>query len=137
MLLNNSEGKFTPLSERQVFLTQEIMNIAYKIHKTLGPGLLESVYEKCFAYELDTRKICYKKQYFIDIIYDDLVVDNALKIDLWIDDLIIIELKAQENENAVWQAQLLSYLKLTGMRLGYLLNFHVPLMRAGIKRMIL
>ena len=137
MLQNNSEGKFIPLSARQVFLTQEIMNIAYKIHKTLGPGLLDSVYEKCFAYELDIRKISYKKQYLIDIIYDNLIVENALKIDLLIDDLIIIELKAQENENAVWQAQLLSYLKLTGMRLGYLLNFHVPLMRAGIKRMIL
>ena len=137
MQQENQNENFIPLSARQVFLTQEIMNITYKIHKTLGPGLLESVYEKCFAYELDARNISYKKQYLIDIIYNDLIVEDALKIDLWIEDLIIIELKAQENENAVWQAQLLSYLKLTGMRLGYLLNFHVPLMKSGIKRMIL
>lgn len=128
---------FTPLSEREQWLAAQVVNIAISIHKQLGPGLLESVYEKCFCHELSHRNIPFVRQQSVEIIYNDFLVDDGLRIDILVDDLVIIELKAQENYHPVWEAQLLSYLKLTKKRLGYLLNFHVPLMKDGIKRMIL
>jgi len=126
-----------PLSDKEKQLASQIIDIAITIHKSLGPGLLESVYEKCFCYELKKRKIPYMKQQCIDIFYDDLVIGDGLRIDILVDDHVIIELKAQDNQHPIWESQLLSYLKLTGKRLGYILNFHTPLMRDGIKRMIL
>jgi len=131
------KNNFKPISEKEQWLTWQLMNIAISIHKILGPGLVESIYEKCFCYELSKRKIPFTKQQSLPVIYDNTCIDEGLKIDLVIDDLIIIELKAQENYQPVWEAQLLSYLKLTGKRLGYIMNFHVPLMKDGIKRMIL
>lgn len=128
---------FAKLSEHEEYLAKQIVDIAFKIRKELGPGLLESVYAKCFYYELFNRNINYEKQKEVPIIYQSLVIDEGLRLDLLIEDVIIIELKAQENYHPVWEAQLLSYLKLTGKRLGFLINFHVPLMKDGIKRMIL
>lgn len=128
---------FKPLSQREQWLTGQIVNIAIAIHRALGPGLLESVYEKCFCYELKKRDIPFLKQQGIKIVYDNVAIDEGLRIDILIDDLIIVELKAQEDYHPVWEAQLLSYLKLTNKRLGYILNFHVPLMKDGIKRKIL
>ena len=116
---------------------REIVDIAYNIHKKLGPGLLESIYEKCFCYELTKRNIPFVKQKCAELIYDNIIIDEGLRIDIMVDDLIVIELKAQEVYHPVWEAQLLSYLKLTHKRLGYILNFHVPLMKDGLKRMIL
>jgi GxxExxY protein len=132
-----SNTKYTPLTSREQWLANQIVDIAISIHKGLGPGLLESVYEKCFCYELSKREISFRKQQCVAIVYDNLIIDDGLRIDILVDDLIIIELKAQENMHPVWEAQLLSYLKLTSKRLGYILNFHVPLMKNGIKRMIL
>lgn len=133
----NITPSYKPLLEKEKQLASQIINIAITIHKALGPGLLESVYEKCFCYELSRRKIPYLKQKAVDIIYNDLIIGDGLRIDILVDNLVIIELKAQEVYHLVWEAQLLSYLKLTGKRLGYILNFHVPLMKDGIKRMIL
>lgn len=137
MVQSNTVKMHKPLTERERWLTSQIMDIAISIHKFLGPGLLESVYQKCFCYELAKRNIPYLKQKSIELIYDNLIIDEGLRIDILVDDLIIIELKAQEVYHPVWEAQLLSYLKLTKKRLGYILNFHVPLMKDGIKRMIL
>ena len=103
----------------------------------MGPGLLESIYEKCFCYELTKRKIPFVRQKCTELIYDNVIIDEGLQIDIMVDDLIVIELKAEEVYHAVWEAQLLSYLRLTNKRLGYILNFHVPLMKEGLKRMIL
>ena len=128
---------FKPLTEREQWLTSQLMNIAITVHKTLGPGLLKSIYEKCFCYELSKRDIPFTRQQALPVIYNNMSIDDGLKIDLLIDGLIIVELKAQENFHPVWEAQLLSYLKLTGKRLGYIMNFNVPLMKDGIKRMIL
>ncbi|CAN5514648.1 hypothetical protein BH10BAC3_BH10BAC3_13750 [soil metagenome] len=86
---------------------------------------------------LFTRQINYEKQKEVPIIYQALVIDEGLRLNLLVDELVIVEFKAQENYHPVWEAQLLSYLKLTGKRLGFLINFHVPLMKEGIKRMIL
>lgn len=118
-------------------LAKEIVDVAYKIHTTLGPGLLESVYEKCFCHELRNREIGFVRQQSVKIYFDDLVIDDGLRLDILVNDEIIIELKAQETYHPVWEAQLLSYLKLSNKRLGFLINFHVPVIRNGIKRMVL
>jgi GxxExxY protein len=128
---------FNKLSDREEYLASQIVDVAIKIHKNPGPGLLESVYEKCFEYELVQREINYQRQKEVPIIYETLKVEDGLRLDLLVDDLVIIELKAQESYHPVWEAQLLSYLKLTNKRLGMLINFHVPLMKNGIKRLIL
>ena len=124
---------YKKLSEREEYLATQIVDIAIKIHRELGPGLLESVYAKYFYYELVKREIQFIKQKEVPIIYQTLQIDDGLRQDLLIEDLIIIELKAQENYHPVWEAQLLSYLKLTNKRLGFLVNFHVPLMKDGTK----
>ncbi|MGN6439503.1 MAG: GxxExxY protein [Agriterribacter sp.] len=128
---------FLPLSSKEELIGKQLVNIAFTIHKTLGPGLLESVYEKCFCHELRKRNIKFVKQKLVEIIYDGIKIDEGLRIDILVDDEIVVELKAQENHHPVWEAQLLSYLKLTANRLGFIFNFHVPLMKDGIKRMIL
>ena len=118
-------------------ITGSLVDVFLQVHKELGPGLLESVYAKCFYYELTNRNINYERQKEVPIIYQSLIIDEGLRLDLLIEDLIIIEMKAQENYHPVWEAQILSYLKLTKKRLGFLINFHVPLMKDGIKRLIL
>lgn len=137
MTQGNTERTFTPLTEREKWLAEQIVNIAITIHQALGPGLLESVYEKIFCFELAKRNISYQRQKAVAIVYHELMIEDALRIDILVDDLVILELKAQENPHPVWEAQLLSYLKLTNKRLGYILNFHTPLMKNGMKRMIL
>jgi GxxExxY protein len=125
------------LSEHHEWLGKQVVDIAYHLHKDLGPGLLETVYEKCFRYELTKREIPFIAQKRVPIIYDDIEFEDALRLDLLVDDLIIVELKAQENYHPVWEAQLLSYLRLSNKSLGYIINFTVPLIKDGIKRMVL
>ena len=123
--------------EQIEWLAKQIVDIAFQIHKALGPGLLEKVYEACFAYELTKRSIPFITQKKIHIIYDNITFEEGLRLDLLVDDMIIVEIKAQENYHPVWEAQLLSYLKLTNKHLGFVINFTVPLIKDGIKRMIL
>ena len=137
MTQSNTVKEHKPLTDREKWLASQIVEIAITIHRFLGPGLLESIYEKCFCYELTKRKIPFVKQKCTELIYDNVIIDEGLRIDIMVDDLIVIELKAQEEYHPVWEAQLLSYLRLTNKRLGYILNFHVPLMKEGLKRMIL
>lgn len=125
------------LSYNTELLAKETVDVAFKIHKQLGPGLLESIYEKCFCHELFLRKINFVRQQPVEIIYEDIVIGDGLRLDILVNDEIIIELKAQENSHPVWEAQLLSYLKLSNKRLGFIINFHVPLIKNGIKRIIL
>lgn len=125
------------LSVKTELLAKEVVDIAFKIHKELGPGFLESVYEKCFCYELSQRSISFSRQQSVEIVYGGLIISDGLRIDIMVDNEIIIELKAQENYHPVWEAQLMSYLKLSNKRLGFLINFHVPLIKNGIKRIIL
>ena len=124
-------------TEIREWLGKEIVDIAYQIHSTLGPGLLEKVYEACFCYELKNREIPFVAQKKVPVIYDGIEFEEALKLDILIDNRVIVELKAQENHNPVWEAQLLSYLRLTDKQLGFIINFTVPLIKNGIKRMIL
>lgn len=108
---------YEELSEKHEWLATEIVDVAFTIHKALGPGLLESVYEKCFCYELSKRGIQYACQQRVPIVYDSLTIDEGLRLDIVVEDSVLIELKAQEDAHPVWQAQLLSYLRLTNKRL--------------------
>lgn len=113
-----------------------IIGAAMRIHSTLGPGLLESAYEICLLYELEKQGLSARRQVLIPIRYEALTVDNGYRVDLLIEDLVVIELKAVEAILPVHRSQLLSYLRLSGLKLGYLLNFHVAHMRDGIIRMV-
>ncbi len=128
---------YQKLSEKEEWIATQVVDIAINIHKQLGPGLLESVYAKCFYYELTHREISFEREKAVPIIYNDLIIDEGLRLDCLVDQLVILEFKAQENYHPVWEAQLMSYLKLTKKRLGFLINFHVPLMKDGIKRIII
>jgi GxxExxY protein len=128
---------FQALSEREEAVAGKIVDAAFAVHTTLGPGLLERVYEVCFCHELYKRGLEYQRQVDIPIVYDGIVFDEGLRLDVFVEELIICELKAVDEMNQVWEAQLLSHLKLTGKRLGFLTNFNVPIIKKGIKRIIL
>ena len=128
---------YKPLSKKKESIAKKIIDAAYTVHKILGPGLLEKVYEVCFCHELSKRELKYKRQVDIPIIYDGMTFDEGLRLDVLVEDLIICELKAVDQMNSVWEAQIISHLKLTGKRLGFLINFNVPLIKNGIKRIIL
>ncbi len=105
--------KYPPLSEMEESIGKVIVQSAFKIHKTLGPGLLERVYEACMEYELKKTGFKVLRQVDIPIIYEGIVFKEGLRIDLLIEDLVVVELKAQETVHPVWQAQIISHLKLT------------------------
>jgi GxxExxY protein len=114
---------FNPISSEEEAIGKAIVNAAYIVHKELGPGLLEKVYEICFCHVLTKHGFQVKRQLEIAIVFDDIIFDEGLRLDVLVNDLVICELKALENVNPVWEAQILSHLKLTGKRLGYLINF--------------
>jgi GxxExxY protein len=113
-----------------------IIASAMKIHTALGPGLLESAYETCLLYELEKLGLPVQRQVLIPLRYQDLTIDNGYRIDLLVGDRVVVELKALETILPVHRAQLLSYLRLGGFKLGYLLNFNVTRMRDGIVRLV-
>jgi GxxExxY protein len=114
-----------------------VVDAAYTVHRRLGPGLLEGVYETCFVHELSKRGLKVERQVFLPVVYDGLRLDAGLRLDLIVEKSIIIELKAIEIVLPVHKAQLLTYLKLSGFRLGFLINFNVPLIKDGISRVAL
>jgi GxxExxY protein len=118
--------KFKPLSKREEFIAEKIVDAAYTVHKILGPGLLERVYEVCFCHELSKRELKCQRQVDIPITYDGMIFDEGLRIDVLVEELIICELKAVDEMNPVWKAQILSHLKLADKRLGFLINFNEP-----------
>ncbi len=134
---DNTKKTFAPLSEREEEIGKIIVNCAYKVHKELGPGLLEKVYEVCFCHELRKAGLEIKRQIDIPVIYDNLVFDDCLRLDVLVEDLVICELKAISQVNPIWKSQILSHLKLTKKRLGYLINFHSETIKEGIKRFVL
>jgi GxxExxY protein len=105
------------------------------VHKALGPGLLEGAYEACLAHEISKAGLDYQRQLTLPLVYDGVVVESGYRLDLVVGERVVVEVKAVEALIEVHRAQLLSYLKLGGYRLGYLLNFNVPMMRRGIVRM--
>ncbi len=113
---------------------REVVNAAFAVHRELGPRLLESVYESCICHELALRKVPFRTQLVLPITYKRLKLESGLTLDLLIGESVIAELKAVRAMEPVFEAQPLSYLKLTGLRLGFLINFNVPLIRDGILR---
>ena len=118
-------------------LAKIAVDICYKIHTTLGPGLLESVYEAAFVYELEKRKIPYTRQQGIIAKYEDVVLDVGFRADIIIENKLIIELKSVEHIDKVHHKTVLTYMKLTGIKLALLVNFNVNLIKEGIHRKIL
>jgi len=131
------QKEFTPISNELEEIGKKIVDTAYTVHKNLGPGLLEKVYEICFCHELEKRELTYKRQIDIPIVYDGLSFNEGLRLDVLVEDKVICELKAIETVNPVWEAQVLSHLKLLNKRLGFLINFNVVNIGSGIKRFVL
>jgi GxxExxY protein len=117
-------------------LSGTIVDAAIQVHSALGPGLLESAYETCLAYELQERGLLVRTQVALPVVYKAIQMDLAYRIDLLVEESVVVELKTVSKLLPIHEAQLLTYLKLSGHRIGLLLNFHVPLMREGIKRMV-
>ena len=130
----NHKGGFEPVDPAIERIASMIVDAAYTVHINLGPGLLEKVYEICLCHELEKRGLRYLRQVDIPIVYDNLTFNQGLRLDVLVEDCIICELKALETVNPVWEAQILSHLKLTGHHLGFLINFNVPRMKEGIRR---
>jgi GxxExxY protein len=128
---------FEPLPPDIEHLATVAVDAAYKVHSSLGPGLLESVYEICLAHEIRKRGIHAERQVAIPVVYDEIELDAGLRIDLLVDRRLILEIKTVEEMNRIFKAQVLTYLKLTGLRLGLLINFNVTLIKNGIERLIL
>lgn len=127
---------FDKIPEDLERMAKLIVESAYTVHKNLDPGLLEKIYEICFCHELEKRGLKYKRQIDIPIVYDNLTFDEGLRLDVLVEDKIICEIKVVDQVNPVWEAQILSHLKLTGKRLGFLINFNVVNIGNGIKRFI-
>jgi len=118
-------------------VARQIVDAAFAVHTALGPGLLESVYEVCLAHELRKRGLSVRQQVVLPVHYDGVRLDAGLRLDLLVNDTVIVEIKAVENLLPVHKAQALTYLKLTGCRLALLINFNVPVIKEGIHRIVL
>ena len=122
-----------PIDER---IGSTVVQAAFDVHSTLGPGLLESIYETCFCHELGKRGLSYRRQAVVPIRYDGITFQEGLRLDVLVEDRVICELKAVDVMLPVFEAQPLSYMKLLDKRLGYLINFNVPLIKHGIRRLL-
>jgi GxxExxY protein len=130
----DTETRREPISAELNAIADDIVDSAFKVHSTLGPGLLERVYEICLAHELTKRGYKVRRQIEVPVIYEGVRFDTGFKLDLLVNELVIVEVKSVEDEHPVHEAQLLSHMKLLGKRLGFLINFNVPLIKQGIKR---
>jgi GxxExxY protein len=131
------DGTYESIPAATEAAARQVVDAALAVHKNLGPGLLESVYETCLCHELHKRGVPFARQVALPVVYDGARLDAGLRLDLLVADCLIVELKAVETLNPLFAAQLLTYLKLAGRRLGLLINFNVPLLRDGIHRIIL
>ena len=118
-------------------LSNTVIGAAIDVHKTLGPGLLETAYETCLCHELGLRGVAYQKQLNLPVVYKDVLLDCGYRLDILVEDAIVLELKSIEKILPIHDAQLLTYLKIGGWQLGMILNFNVPLLRYGIRRKVL
>ena len=118
-------------------LTDKIIGLAIEVHRSLGPGVLESAYETCLCYELDQSRLKFSKQKSIPIRYKDVDLNCGFRADVIVEDRLLLELKAVEKILPIHEAQLLTYLKLTGLKTGLILNFNTVLLKYGICRMVL
>ena len=118
-------------------LTEQVIGAAIEVHRELGPGLLESAYEECFCHELHLRNLGFQRQVDLPVAYKDLKFDCGCRLDVVIENLVVVELKSIEQVLPVHQAQLLTYLRLSGKKVGLLINFNVAVLKSGITRRVL
>jgi len=116
-------------------LSEEVIGAAIEVHRALGPGLLESAYEQCLCYELSSKEVGFRRQVELPVSYKDVKLDCGYRMDIVVSDTLVVEIKTVEKLLPVHQAQLLTYLKLSGLETGLLINFNVPVLKQGIKRM--
>ena len=124
-------------SPDQYVLTERVIGLAIEVHRHLGPGLLELAYEECLCYELATHDIEFDRQVALPIVYKTIALDCGYRMDLVINRCLVIEVKAIERLNPIHDAQLLTYLRLSGHRVGLLMNFHAILLKDGLRRLML
>ena len=126
--------KYPNLSESLEQIGKDLVNCSFKVHKAIGPGMLERVYEVCIEHELNKLGYDVKRQVEIPIEYDGIRFDEGFRADLVIENSVIVEIKAVDKMHPVYTAQIISYLKMMNKKLGYLINFHEPLIKNGIER---
>lgn len=137
MGMNSGRRVFAPITPEVERVGKAVLNAAFKVHTELGPGLLESVYETCTAFELTQSGLCAPTQVALPVTYQGIKMDAGLRPDMIVEECVIVEFKSVETMHPVFEAQLITYLKLTGIRLGFLINFNVVHLKDGIKRMVL
>jgi GxxExxY protein len=135
--INTGKRVFAPISPDVERVGKAVLDAAFKVHTALGPGLLESVYETCVAFELTQSGLCAQTQVALPVTYQGIKMDAGLRPDMIVEECVIVEFKSVETMHPVFEAQLITYLKLTGIRLGFLINFNVVHLKDGIKRMVL
>lgn len=118
-------------------LTEKIIGAAIEVHRHLGPGLLESAYETCLVYELERLGLTVERQKILSLVYKEILLDQGYRLDLLVEQEVIVELKVVEQISPVHEAQILSYLKFSGCKIGLLINFNVKLLKTGIHRFIM
>ena len=128
---------FAPIPGRAETAARQCIDAAVQVHKTLGPGLLESAYEHCLAHELTLRGVAVQRQLGLPVVYQGEKLDAGYRLDLVVDSSVIVEVKSVEALAPIHHAQVLTYLKLSGLRVGLLINFNVVLLKQGIRRLVL
>jgi len=118
-------------------LTKEIIGAAIEVHKTIGPGLLEGVYEECLCHELKLRNLSFERQIVVPVTYKDVILDCGYRLDLLVENTVILELKSVDQIHPIFEAQLLTYMRMSQKPVGLLINFNVPVLRSGIVRKVL
>jgi GxxExxY protein len=127
---------FEPIPPEVEKVGKAVLDAAFKVHTALGPGLLESIYETTVAYEIQKGGLLVETQVVMPIVYDNTKLESGLRLDMLVEKCVIVELKSVEKMNPVYEAQLMTYLRLSNVRLGFLINFNVPRLKEGIKRMV-
>jgi GxxExxY protein len=133
---NSGKRVFAPISPEVERVGKAVLNAAFKVHTALGPGLLESVYETCVAFELTQSGLRAPTQVALPVTYQGIKMDAGLRPDMIVEESVIVEFKSVETMHPIFDAQLITYLKLTGIRLGFLINFNVIHLKDGIKRIV-
>jgi GxxExxY protein len=135
--MKESKKAFREVDPETDRIAKEIVDCAYQVHSGLGPGLLENAYEISLAYEISKRGFKVQRQVDIPMVYKEIRLDSGFRLDLWVENKVIVEVKAVEQLLSVHRAQVITYLKLSGNKLGFLINFNVPILKKGIERIIL
>ena len=132
----STQRVFQPIPADVERIGKVVLNAAFKVHTTLGPGLLESVYQVAMKHALEKSGVAVKTDVKLPILFEGIKLDSGLQLDLLVEKCVIVELKSVERMNQLYQKQLLTYLRLSHIRLGFLINFNVPYLKDGIKRMV-